>query len=101
MIVLKEALSPFLEIVFLGHELGHHFFHPGAGLSLLKHTLFSQAKLELEVNASALCAMLPTPILEQLVQEKGYPYSTAIKATSARSTGTSPSAWTGGMCLRA
>ncbi|MBI3989110.1 MAG: ImmA/IrrE family metallo-endopeptidase, partial [candidate division NC10 bacterium] len=51
--------------------LGHHFFHPGLDLLLLKRTLFSRDKIEQEANAFALCALLPTPVLEQLIREKG------------------------------
>lgn len=78
-ILVKQGLPPFLETFLLGHELGHHFFHPGLDLSLLKRTLFSQGKIEQEANAFALCAILPTPALEQLIREKGYPSRTAIR----------------------
>jgi len=78
-ILLKVGLSAFLQTFLLGHELGHHFFHPGLDLSLLKHTLFSRGKIEQAANAFALCALIPTPALEWLIQEKGYPSLSAIK----------------------
>jgi Zn-dependent peptidase ImmA (M78 family) len=78
-ILVKQGLSPFLEAFLLGHELGHHFFHPGLDLSLLKRTLFSRGKIEQEANAFALCAILPTPALEQMIREKGYPSRSAFQ----------------------
>ncbi len=78
-VLLKVGLLLFLETFLLGHELGHHFFHPGLDLSLLKRTLFSQGKIEREANAFALSALIPMPALELLIREKGYPSRSAIK----------------------
>lgn len=78
-ILLKRGLSPFLEVFLLGHEIGHHFFHPGLDLALVKRTLFSRGKIEREANAFALVALLPTPALERLMREKGSIFWSVIK----------------------
>lgn len=78
-ILLKRGVSPFLETFLLGHELGHHFFHPGLDLALLKRTLFSRGKIERGANAFALCALIPTPALERLIREKGSPSRSAFQ----------------------
>lgn len=78
-ILLQRGLSAFLQTFLLGHELGHHFFHPGLDLRFLKQTFFRRETIEQEANAFALRALLPTPALEWMIRELRSPSHLAIR----------------------